>query len=297
LKQLFYQAGPSVDRPEVSASAKHDLVELPGLVQMESEFVGSRHVPLPDFVKNVIADVTTKVTRLVDAPASAVVDAHNYYTAYVALFLLVTSGIRSSSEILPSILDLDWKSGFCLTSEKDNDRYTEARPVCLVPLVLEQLRIYLEHVGCLRKYLALISPKSLDRLDKCIAANKLSSHKSPNRDQDLKAIHEGTPVLFLLSGRGLQIVPVQEWRIKEVLGAEWELRLGSIRHFVRSHLLWFGCSGESIDALLGHWTRGAEPWGRFSTLPPVIWRQQIEVAMRSLTEQMGLKVMASPLKR
>jgi hypothetical protein len=82
-----------------------------------------------------------------------------------------------------------------------------------------------------------------------------------------------------------------------LLGKDWNLRLGAMRHFVRSQLLWAGCAGEAIDALLGHWIRGAEPWGRFSTLPPAKWSQQIDVALIPLVEQLGLKVLPSPLQR
>jgi len=87
---------------------------------------------------------------------------HNLYTTYVTLFLLVTSGMRSLTQVLPGAIDVDWQSGFCLASEKDNNRYTEARLVYLLPMVLEQLRCYREHVQRLRKYLALWNPKALD---------------------------------------------------------------------------------------------------------------------------------------
>jgi len=205
--------------------------------------------------------------------------------------------MRSLTQVLPGSIDVDWKSGFCLASEKDNDRYTEARLVFLLPMVLEQLHCYREHVQRLRKYLALWNPKALDQLDLELAFNDLSSHKAPKRDLDLVKLREGAPVVFMLSTRGAQVLPVRESQLQELLGNGWNLRLGAIRHFVRSQLLWAGCAGEAIDALLGHWTRGAEPWGRFSTLPPAKWSQQIQVALSPLVEQLGLKVLPSPLQR
>jgi hypothetical protein len=286
----FYQAGSSNHSKCVES-------QLPGLVQLNAEFVGSLQVPRPDFVKSTIADVVLRINALSKVPAVGVIELHNLYTTYVTLFLLVTSGMRSLSQVLPGAIDVDWKSGVCLASEKDNNRYTEARLVFLLPMVLEQLRCYREHVQRLRKYLALWNPKALDQLDLEFDFNDLSSHKTPRRDVDLVELRKGAPVVFMLSTRGAQVLPVRESQLQELLGKDWNLRLGAMRHFVRSQLLWAGCAGEAIDALLGHWIRGAEPWGRFSTLPPAKWSQQIDVALIPLVEQLGLKVLPSPLQR
>jgi len=175
---VFYRAGSSGHSDAVES-------QMLGLVQLNAEFVGSLHVPQPDFVKSTIADVVLRIKELSKVPAVGVIDLHNLYTTYVTLFLLVTSGMRSLTQVLPGAIDVDWQSGFCLASEKDNNRYTEARLVYLLPMVLEQLRCYREHVQRLRKYLALWNPKALDQLDLELALNDLSSHKAPRRDLDL----------------------------------------------------------------------------------------------------------------
>lgn len=293
MQQLYDQAWETFDPPDSSGQES----QFPGLVQLNAEFVGSLQVPQPAFVKSTIADVVHRIKELSKVPAVGLIELHNLYTTYVTLFLLVTSGMRSLTQVLPGSIDVDWKSGFCLASEKDNDRYTEARLVFLLPMVLEQLRCYREHVQRLRKYLALWNPKALDQLDLELAFNDLSSHKAPRRDLDLVELRKGAAVVFMLSTRGAQVLPVRESQMQESLGNDWNLRLGAIRHFVRSQLLWAGCGGEAIDALLGHWMRGAEPWGRFSTLPPAKWSQQIQVALIPLVEQLGLKVLPSPLQR
>jgi hypothetical protein len=297
IQQLYVQAWSAFDRRATSVYSEIDEPQLPGLIQLDAQFVGSRHVPRTEFVKDTIADLIGRIRKLSKVPGPGVIELHNMYTVYVSLFLLVTSGMRSLSTVLPGSVDVDWKTGLCLASDKDNSRYTEARLVYLLPMVLKQLSCYREHIQRMRKYLALWNPKVLDQLDFVFASKDLSTHNTPQRDKDLVVLQNGAPLVFMLSSRGAQVLPVRESQLREALGEDWDLRVGAIRHFVRTQLLWAGCAGEAIDALLGHWTRGAEPWGKFSTLPPAHWRQQIEDALYPLVEQLGLCILPSPLQR
>ena len=93
------------------------------------------------------------------------VEQHNAYTAYLAFFLLATTGLRAVSSLLPARFDVDGTTGLCFVSDKDNHAYEQARIVWLHPALLRQLDEYRAHVTRLRQYLALVSLQGISHLD------------------------------------------------------------------------------------------------------------------------------------
>ena len=56
----------------------------------------------------------------------------------------------------------------------------------------------------------------------------------------------------------------------------YRLPMNANRHFLRTNLIADNCPVEVVDAFLGHWEIGQEPWGRFSGLSPIVYREKLE---------------------
>ncbi|MDH5766975.1 MAG: hypothetical protein OEZ38_13265, partial [Gammaproteobacteria bacterium] len=55
-----------------------------------------------------------------------------------------------------------------------------------------------------------------------------------------------------------------------------DLPLNFNRHYLRTRLREEGVAGEVIDAFMGHWELGQEPFGRYSSLSPIEYRSEIK---------------------
>jgi hypothetical protein len=295
LQALYDEACEQIGKRAACSLARITSAEFPGFTEINEVYVGSLHVPQTSSVGNTVKRTTQRLRVLSASPGVSLQLLHNTYTAYVALFLLATSGIRAVSSLLPTTFDLDPVTGICFVSDKDNTRYSNAHLAWLHPLLVEQIVLYRQHITRLRQPLALLHPPLLDRLDASLDAKYLSSHLSPNREMDQERMTPGHPTLFFLSPRGADLLDVSPSLLASYLGPEWVLRVGALRHFVRSHLLQSNCSGEIINALLGHGERGESPWGKFSTLPPISWRKQIQEAIAPFLEKLGFEAIPSPL--
>ncbi|MBS0348040.1 MAG: site-specific integrase [Proteobacteria bacterium] len=268
------------------------------VVADEETFVGSMHVPTRASVRSTVRVATDTVRRLASSSHSSFAEQHNAYTAYLAFFLLATTGLRAVSSLLPARFDVDGATGLCFVSDKDNDAYEQARIVWLHPTLLRQLDEYRTHVMRLRQYLALTSPQGISQLDGQRRTPPLSRHASPNRTDDLALLDkEGMPTLFLLAAEGGQLTPTFPAELQSLLGDTWQLRLGALRHFVRTELLRRAIPGEAINAALGHGERGEAPWGSLSSLPPIPWRRRLGTAFVQIIADAGFEVLSSPLLR
>jgi hypothetical protein len=256
--------------------------------------VGSLHVPRIETVKTAISQLRNRLLKPESRLVTNIAALHNTYTAYVCMFYLATCGVRAVSGLIPAYFDFDRVTGLCFVSDKDNSKYTNSHLVWLHPELIKQFELYKEHLTRLRQTLAIENPFALDRLYSALEVPLLSSHLAPKRDEDVAKLKDAAPFLFFLSDH-MQVLDVSPSHLVEYIGKDWELRVGALRHFLRTSLLHNGSSGEHINALLGHGERGEAPWGKFSTLPPAIWRQQIERALEPVVKNLGCVAMQSPL--
>ena len=296
LSSLFERACERVNELAQIPQTMAGTSDFPNLISEAEEVVGSLHVPKIETLNSTIKDVLAKLENDKHTPGFPVHELHNAYTAYVLLFLLATTAIRAVHKPIPAWFNIDRATGSCFISEKDTDKYGNARVVWLHPTLIDQLDEYALHCSRLRRYLALVNWISIDKLDAQETVPELSSINDPKRSKDQEQLRKCAPALFMLSEYGFvdDILPNQ---IEELLGDQWRLRLVSLRHFLRTQLLQSGCSGTLINALLGHADRGEAPWGNYSSLPPAVWRKQIAEHLAPILDKLGFKVISSPLLR
>lgn len=65
------------------------------------------------------------------------------------------------------------------------------------------------------------------------------------------------------------------------------LPINSSRHYLRSTMYEQGCPVEVINAFMGHFERGEEPWGMFSGLSPVAYCDALDHVLTPLMKKDG----------
>ena len=63
------------------------------------------------------------------------------------------------------------------------------------------------------------------------------------------------------------------------------------RRFVSSELLDAGCPPEIVSAWMGHWHRGEEPWGKFSSFSFHDYVSVLESFLDPLIEYLGFRAL------
>ena len=86
----------------------------------------------------------------------------------------------------------------------------------------------------------------------------------------------------------LQPVVVRPATLEPLLNRYLPVRANTHRRFVRTELLECGCPGEVVDALLGHWRRGQEPFGPYATFSFATYLTVLKRYLQPLLVDIGL---------
>ncbi|MDE1978064.1 MAG: DNA breaking-rejoining enzyme, catalytic core [Betaproteobacteria bacterium] len=228
--------------------------------------VGAPIVPLDRTVQALAHSLDQALTHARSTPLAddALLILHNAFTQYVHALLRFSLGLRDVGQPLPNWNQIDGHHGVVLLSDKDDISASATRLAPLCTTALEQLRVYARHA---RATLTRLTPETLI---------------SP------------PPVLFYLRrvrGR-LECIdhPTREMHaaLEQVTG--YTLPRNTSRHWLRSRLVQMGLSGELIEFFMGHWQRGAQPWGRYSALPARRVIESLRDPIEQLVREAGFHV-------
>lgn len=192
------------------------------------------------------------------------IEFHNAYTAYtVWLFQTAIAGRANKDPFLePEDVDPGW--GISTIRDKDYSRPYHARLVWIPKPVLMQLRLYKMH-------------------RKRVEAELLLRGQSPQRAAGF----------YLTESMKRQDMSTSLWRA--ALGLPKGTPHNAHRRYMRTELVERGCPVESVDAMLGHWALGEEPWAPESSFD---FSRHIEMLQRHvgpILDELGWKLVASPL--
>ncbi len=242
------------------------------------------------------ASVKTLVTTLRQSLAEMPVDRHNWitrhnqFTAWTALMLAVFTGFRSVRTPIPNLQLVDRNTGFMSLQEKDRSDGSHARIVWVPETVRTQITEYCKHLSDLRKHLGDAWPGTLT-----VPATKFRDRSRFDTASFELALDR---TLFFIDGE-----PIGQWSPVEFTGHRFKQQLDAIasdcwpvanagRHLLRSWLTNKGCADTVINAHLGHWSYGEEPWGPFSTFSPHQYRQEIQGHLKSLWNALDFTVVS-----
>ncbi|MDX9710741.1 MAG: hypothetical protein RBT64_14445 [Trichloromonas sp.] len=184
---------------------------------------------------------------------------HNHYAVYTACFIAFATGYRAVRD--PSFAggDIDEATGLAFISDKTDDLGYSNRLVWMPEECLAQIRHYRQHLLALYDRIGPASPPLF---------NLIKNHCGPGRPARLFQLDLDLGQSQLL-GPGL---------LSKVLARQFDYHLppNANRHYLKNHLLKSGCPPEIIEAYLGHWELGLEPWHGLSGLRPSTFRQILQ---------------------
>lgn len=193
---------------------------------------------------------------------------HNIFTVYVILMFNFATAARSIKSPLIQFDDIDPLLGISTISDKDTNPPYHARLIWIPEMVRKQLEIYDNHISFVR---AFINTKYL-------------GNNNYHADNYCFFISE--------SGKAEEVKPSTfEKYSKDYLDAP----ANAHRRFLRTKLLERNHPVEAVDALLGHWSLGEEPWAIYSSLNISDYIKTLERNLVPLMIEMGFKCIKSQL--
>lgn len=266
---LYYQASPLsklVDgyRQVVSAwdaFLPHLFSERGGAQERDDTPVGTPYVARESSIVNATTALRDELERLRGrGEPEAIREFHNLYTAYTHWMLLWSTGFRAVHDPVGRPQEINRRRGFVFIADKTGDGNAHHRAVPAPDRLLEQLALYERHCEAVRSRTYL-----------------MGAGANPH-------------AFFLYLDEKLSIQPATPALLSSELERFFALPINVSRHSLRSFLRKHSVPGGLVNAFMGHWGIGAEPWARYSTLDPEFFRASVAPVLESLIDSLGFEV-------
>jgi hypothetical protein len=241
--------------------------------------VGSTYRPTKETVKKLTDFLKSEITHWQKALPSVkrIIEFHNALTSYTVLMLSFATGFRAVRNPFTAFSQFDLEEGVAVLSDKDNVDYYNSRLVWLPEVCIDQVIYYQDHLADLAVRINYIDPK-------------LSGELMKHGWMGSAAI---APPFFYLNRSGkknsTKLNIVQPKRLKEAIKDIYPLPINANRHYLRSILLEKNCPPNVLAAFAGHWERGEEPWGKFSSLDPHYYKTTVSNLLTEVLKDDGWK--------
>ncbi len=256
-----------------SSKADSDFV-----IDQQSIRIGSKICPMEQTVQQMVMDLKKKTSHYKKEhhDINHLIKFHNAYTAYCVMMIGFATGYRAVRDPFYSKTEIDDETGFLVISDKDSDDYYNSRLVYLPKICRKQITLYSEYKQLLAEKLILTNPELSKEL---MEPNIQSWSKTTPNNQVL-------PFFFFLK-HFYKHQAVKPLSMHEM--TEWitDLPLNANRHYLRTHLRELKVSGEFIDAFMGHWEYGQEPYGKYSSLSPLSYIETLKNPIEELLNKAG----------
>lgn len=233
--------------------------------------VGSPFTPTQETVRELVQYLKDKLNAARNSPRTveALMRLHNSMTRYTAYLIAFATGFRAIRKPFALAAKVDRESGFAILSDKDSEDQFNSRLVWLPPVCLRQFELFNAHrINAVASFSMLIPD-----LDRMLATGR--------RDWP------GKYSFFVKGSAGsyetIPASPTQE----EYKIPKYTLPFNASRHYLRSRLLDSNTPIEVINAFMGHFERGEEPWGRYSGLSPATYRRILHEKLVPLLREDG----------
>jgi len=258
LQQVYLYATQDLVSQLFAATGKTNPVAAPSPTYIKDKYVGSRLCPTLDSVRTGIERIQAEIQICADKDDH--IGVHNYYTLLTLWHFTFATACRAIETPYMSLSEIDIPSGITLLSDKDDGTKYKARLVWLPPHVLSRMESY-------QKYQADLFSKN------------------PN------LVTSETPSIFFLEkGRNgkFKTVDIRPRTLEPMMAPYIPYPANFHRRFMRTELLARGCSIEVVDAYMGHWSLGEEPWATFSSFTFQQYRDEMEKYLVPLMNDIGL---------
>lgn len=244
-----------------------------------TNFVGSPLVPKQETVQHLVNVLRAKLVSLQTENPSILklMRLHNSMTRYTSYLVNFCTGFRAVRDPFLSAAEIDWQTGFSILTDKDNEDGYNSRLIWIPPLALTQLKLFREHLNNAMDRFSLLIPDFHRKL------------LSPRRTGP------GRHMFFAINGdepKSYEMIVAAPTKMNRHIEKIYALPYNSSRHYLRSNLLNTGCPTEVISAFMGHWERGEEPWGTYSGMSPISYRDSLIKHLTPILEAAGWEPIA-----
>ncbi|TRO82567.1 site-specific integrase [Trichloromonas acetexigens] len=242
--------------------------DLPGKHLPQNPDIGSSRVPSREVIQSLVEQLKAKIrthqeSYKKDKDHRNLIQCHNALTRYTATYIAYATGIRAVTHPFPNEENIDHETGFCVINDKDSDDNYHTRLIWLPP-------------GCHNQYLLY---RTHSKLVASIMVNIRSDFFTKAQDRFFFLDENGSPAA---------ISPKRLYDFSD-LPTPISIAENGNRHMLRSWLLVRGVSPEVINAFLGHWFLGEEPWAQHSALSPHQYRLSLSSHVQELLDHLGFE--------
>jgi hypothetical protein len=247
-------------------------------------YIGAERVAPRDYFRQLVRSL--KNTLKGDWQRMDLIAKHNAYTAYTWLYLALATASRGVHHPFEH-LDVAVEVGSINLHDKDYEGGGQARVAFLPQPLIRHLEGYLCWCRRLLQVMARVTPASKNWRS---GFNRMEV-ESGRRTLQPAAGEDDYPVygsLFFLTSEWYP-EPATPKKVRERLGTRHPLPANAQRHMLRTYLIEEKCPEDIIDAFLGHWDRGREPWASYGVVDPWGYRQKLLQYLEPLLELLGFE--------
>ena len=228
-------------------------------------FVGSWNCPTLEVVRGAVHrlknDLRDSMQISGESPTEEeFVRRHNLYTLYSVWSFGFAVGARGVHTPYLHLSQVDRFTGMARMHDKGPENGYRTRVLWLPPKAQQQIAHYNDYLSALHV-----------------------SHSLPSATR-------ANPCYFLASTT--KVLDVQPRSLAPWMAKYLPFPVNVARHFVGTHLRDRGLPPEIADAWMGHWWRGEEPWGPFSSFSYHEYRRRLEILLVPLLAELGFEPLA-----
>lgn len=210
---------------------------------------GSQLYPIESLLKKAISEAGLSLESI--RQSGNLIEYHNNLTGYLYTMILASTGCRPINDLVESIRQIDFESGYFYVDDKSNGRGNKGRLLALPDRLINFLRKeYLTHLR--------------------IISQAIDTEKSPLA-YEIYQLAQGQhsdkiPLLFFINDKDvLDWESVSASKVSNLNLFNWPLPSNLFRHRLAKLLPAEGICQEIVDGYLGHLESGLETYGDYST--------------------------------
>ncbi len=255
--QRHYVTAMRLLAPPIGTLATASTTAFP-LPQKPVATAGARMCPTVTAVRTLFQKLTHDIERASDYyDRAGFARYHNLLTLYSVQFFAYATTCRAIVTPYLPVGDIAPERGIASLSDKDDEWKHKTRLVWIPPDLYRHMEAQELHLQALKAQLS-----------------------------DLPTALRKEPVLFL--NPPFKAALVRPKTLEPLLANYLNVRANTHRRFLRTELLERGCSPEIIDAFLGHWQDGEEPFGTFSSFSFDAYVAELHCYLEPLLSDIGL---------
>lgn len=245
-------------------------ISAPDSPENKNPVIGFGPRVVPEGLRHYVRVLIDRVHHASVIPGTeGMIQLHNAFAAYVLEMLFFMTGHRPTIRAFADIHNFDLGRKLLLISDKDRADAKNTRIVPLIDVVVMQTGKYQEHIRRL-------------------------SHLQPSwgRTPSLKSRMRARPFLFAIDQKKPSL-----WRsftakdLKRLRHGHLQAESNLQRSYLSTRLNELTCPCAYIEAFLGHWHSGLNPFSIYSALPPLTLAGILKPYLEDIAAQDGWKAL------